>query len=119
MVEEVGEENLKYLFLYSSIAGFFGNFGQSDYSCGNEYLNHYARYFNNTHPNCKVMSLNWGLWNGGMVDRALKSAMLRRGKELIDLDVGKMFFVDAFAKVWESSACQVVINDVVDLGGDF
>lgn len=119
MVEEVGEENLKYLFLYSSIAGFFGNFGQSDYSCGNEYLNHYARYFNNTHPNCKVMSLNWGPWNGGMVDHALKSAMLRRGKVLIDLDVGKMFFVDAFAKVWEPSACQVVINDVADLGGDF
>jgi len=119
MMKEVDSDNLKYLFFYSSIAGFFGNFGQSDYSCGNEYLNHYARYWNNTHPNCKVMSLNWGPWNGGMVDHALKSALLRRKKILIDLDVGKMFFVDAFAKVWYKSSCQLVINDVDYLGGAF
>lgn len=119
MMNVIDSDQLKYLFLYSSIAAFFGNFGQTDYSCGNEYLNNYARYFKTTHPNCKVMSLNWGPWNGGMVDRALKTAMIRRGKTLIDLEVGKMFFVDAFAKVWSDSTCQLVINDVDDLGGSF
>ena len=119
MMNAIDSNQLKYLFLYSSIAAFFGNFGQTDYSCGNEYLNNYARYFKTTHPNCKVMSLNWGPWNGGMVDRALKTAMLRRGKTLIDLEVGKMFFVDAFAKVWRGATCQLVINDVDDLGGSF
>lgn len=119
MMKEVDSENLKYLFFYSSIAGFFGNFGQSDYSCGNEYLNHFARYWKKSRPNCKVMSLNWGPWDGGMVDYTLKAAMLRRGKTLIEPQVGKMFFIDAFAKVWEQSACQLVINDMDDLGGDF
>lgn len=119
MMNVIDSNQLKYLFLYSSIAAFFGNFGQTDYACGNEYLNNYARYFKTIHPNCKVMSLNWGPWNGGMVDRALKMAMLRRGKTLIDLEVGKMFFVDAFAKVWSGSNCQLVINDVDDLGGSF
>ncbi len=119
MLELIDVSNLRYMLLYSSIAGFFGNFGQSDYSCGNEYLNHLARYYNNTLPTCKVMSLNWGPWNGGMVDHILKNAMLRRGKKLIELDEGKMYFVDAFAKKWKKSACQLIVNDDDELGGDF
>lgn len=119
MLELIDISRLKYMLLYSSIAGFFGNFGQSDYSCGNEYLNHLARYYNNTLPTCKVMSMNWGPWNGGMVDHVLKNAMIRRGKNLIELDEGKMFFVDAFAKKWNKSDCQLIINDENELGGDF
>lgn len=112
MVSEIDSEHLKYLCFFSSVSGFFGSFGQTDYSCGNEYLNNYARYYKTMHPECKVMSLNWGPWDGGMIDKALKSALLRRGRTLIDLEIGKKFFVDAFIKILDESNCQLVISDL-------
>lgn len=117
MIKEAGIDNLKYIFVYSSIAGFFGNFGQSDYSCGNEYLNHFVRYWKNVKPSCKVMAINWGPWNAGMPDKALKVAMIRRGKTLVEPEEGRLFFVDAFAKQWGENQSQIIINDVNGLGG--
>jgi len=117
MMNEVGSDNVNFIFTFSSIAGFFGNFGQSDYSCGNEYLNHFVRYWKHKKPECKIMAINWGPWNAGMVDQALRTAMVRRGKILIQPDIGKLFFTDAFVKSMDEATCQIIINDVVDLGG--
>lgn len=117
IMKEINIDNLKFIFVFSSIAGFFGNFGQSDYSCGNEYLNHFVRYWKKKKPDLKVMAINWGPWDAGMVDQALKVAMVRRGKTLIQPDIGKLFFVDAFAKQWDESESQIIVNDVNGLGG--
>lgn len=117
MLKVVDIKKIKHIVLFSSIAGFFGNFGQADYSAANEYLNHFARYWKSTHPACNIMSINWGPWDAGMVDHALKHAMVRRGKLLIKPDVGSMFFVDTFEKLHGSETCQIIINDKDELGG--
>jgi acyl transferase domain-containing protein len=81
-------ENIKHLVLFSSAAGFYGNPGQSDYSIANDILNKTAYRFKAQHPNAKVLSFNWGPWDGGMVTPELKRMFNARGVYIIPLDAG-------------------------------
>ncbi len=90
----VAPERLKQLVLFSSAAGFYGNSGQSDYASANEVLNKHALYFNKKHPQCHVMSFNWGPWEGGMVTQELKKMFLERGVEVIPIQEGTRIFVE-------------------------
>ena len=72
MLACVDPNRLRYLALFSSAAGFYGNPGQSDYAAANEVLNKFAQAFRSIHPACKVVCFNWGPWDGGMVSPALK-----------------------------------------------
>ncbi|MCK5666872.1 MAG: SDR family NAD(P)-dependent oxidoreductase, partial [Thiotrichaceae bacterium] len=80
--------SLQHLVLFSSAAGFYGNIGQSDYSMANEILNKVAFRFQALHPKAKVLTLNWGPWDGGMVTPALKEMFKKRGVYIIPLDSG-------------------------------
>ncbi|SDU32585.1 type I polyketide synthase [Desulfobacula phenolica] len=81
-------DKLKYLILFSSIAARTGNQGQCDYSIANEILNKTAQKLAIKNPECKFLSINWGPWEGGMVDESLKKAFLKRGIDLIPLKAG-------------------------------
>ncbi len=83
---------LKLLAMFSSAAGFYGNTGQSDYSMSNEILNKAALQFQARYPHTKVMSFNWGPWDGGMVNPALKKMFTERGVYVIPLDAGAELF---------------------------
>ena len=48
LLKIVSPENLEYLILFSSVAGFYGNAGQADYSLSNEVLNKLAHHLH--HP---------------------------------------------------------------------
>ncbi|WP_300465320.1 type I polyketide synthase [Desulfobacula sp.] len=82
------QDPLKYLVLFSSIAARTGNQGQCDYSMANEILNKTAQRLALDDPDCKCLSINWGPWEGGMVDASLKKEFLKRGIELIPLAAG-------------------------------
>ena len=60
LLKVIDESKLTHLILFSSAAGFFGNAGQSDYAAANEVLNQYAIQFSQNHPECQVVSFNWG-----------------------------------------------------------
>ncbi len=81
-------EDLRYLILFSSVAGFYGNPGQADYSLSNEILNKYAHYLQQQHPQCRVLAVNWGPWDGGMVSPQLKRILERRNVQLISIQNG-------------------------------
>ncbi len=81
-------DSLKYMVLFSSIAARTGNQGQSDYAMANEILNKTAKLYSMENPECKVVSVNWGPWEGGMVDDSLKKEFLKRGIDLIPLEAG-------------------------------
>nr|NJM03410.1 SDR family NAD(P)-dependent oxidoreductase [Desulfobacula sp.] len=70
---------LKYFVLFSSIAARTGNQGQCDYAMANEVLNKTAQKLAAAHPSCKYLSLNWGPWDGGMVDDSLKREFAKKG----------------------------------------
>ena len=82
------QDDLRYLVLFSSIAGRMGNKGQADYAMANEALNKIALQQSRKRSPCKVLSLNWGPWDGGMVKAALKRAFIGNGIQLIPLQKG-------------------------------
>jgi acyl transferase domain-containing protein/NAD(P)-dependent dehydrogenase (short-subunit alcohol dehydrogenase family) len=68
----IGQDDLKYLILFSSVTARFGNKGQVDYAMANEALNKIAQQEALHRTGCRVISFNWGPWDGGMVTPALK-----------------------------------------------
>ena len=56
----VNIHDIQHVVLFSSVAGFYGNVGQSDYAMANEVLNRAAHLFKKNHPDIHVVSINWG-----------------------------------------------------------
>ena len=88
---------LQHLVLFSSVAGFYGNVGQADYALANEILNKTAHLVRRDHPACRVLAVDWGPWDGGMVTPALKRMLAKRGIEVIPIAVGTALLADELA----------------------
>ncbi len=82
----VPPSQLQYLVLFSSVAGFYGNAGQSDYTLSNEILNKAAWLIKQQHPTCHVVAINWGPWDSGMVTPELKKAFALRKIDILPVD---------------------------------
>ena len=79
--------------LFSSIAGRFGNVGQSDYAAANEILNKLAHWLDRRWSG-RVLSVIWGPWSGvGMVSQ-LESHLGRQGLGMISPEVGRALLID-------------------------
>jgi malonyl CoA-acyl carrier protein transacylase/NAD(P)-dependent dehydrogenase (short-subunit alcohol dehydrogenase family) len=80
--------DLRFLVLFGSVSGVFGNRGQIDYSAGNDALDTLANLWSTRLPG-RVVCLDWGPWAGrGMVSAELGHQYARRGVTLIDPDAG-------------------------------
>ncbi|MFF5343916.1 SDR family NAD(P)-dependent oxidoreductase [Streptomyces althioticus] len=90
-------ERVRHVLLFSSVAGFFGNRGQSDYAMANEALNRWACALRAAAPRTRVTSVNWGAWAGGMVTPALEKMFAERGVTLIPVEEGVRYFVEQFS----------------------
>ena len=112
LMDAVKAEDLRFLVLFSSVTARLGNTGQADYAMANEVLNKTARRFAATQPHCKVLSINWGPWDGGMVSPALKRAFNQRGVFLIPLEQGTRAMLAEMASA-DNDTVEVV------LGGGF
>jgi len=88
LLESTKEDPLAFLILFSSIAARKGNRGQVDYAMANEVLNKTARQVAAKRSDCRVMSINWGPWDGGMVSPELKKEFRRKDISLIPIDRG-------------------------------
>ncbi len=86
-------EDLKVLALFSSYTGRFGRVGQVDYAAANEVLNKLAQQEARRRPACRVVSVNWGPWNGGMVTPGLRKVFEAEGVGLIEPDAGAEFLL--------------------------
>ncbi len=84
---------LRFAALFSSIAGRFGNAGQSDYAAANEVLNKLALWLDRRWPG-RVLAMNWGPWSGvGMVSD-LEGHLGARGLGMIPPEVGQAMLLD-------------------------
>jgi NAD(P)-dependent dehydrogenase (short-subunit alcohol dehydrogenase family) len=101
---------LDFLVLFSSVVGIYGNIGQADYAIANEILNKTALLLQRHNPNCRVISINWGPWEAGMVTPELKKAFQERGVEVIPVDVGARILVQELMPKEESNIQLVVGN---------
>jgi NAD(P)-dependent dehydrogenase (short-subunit alcohol dehydrogenase family) len=93
LIRQVRPDALKFTVLFSSIAGRFGNVGQSDYAAANEILNKLAHWLDRRWPG-RVLSVIWGPWSGvGMVSQ-LESHLGRQGLGMISPEVGRTLLID-------------------------
>jgi acyl transferase domain-containing protein/NAD(P)H-dependent flavin oxidoreductase YrpB (nitropropane dioxygenase family) len=84
---------LRFAAFFSSVAGRFGNRGQSDYSAANEALNKLAIWLDQRWSG-RVVSVAWGPWSGvGMVSD-LEPHLGRRGLGMIPPKIGASFLAD-------------------------
>jgi NAD(P)-dependent dehydrogenase (short-subunit alcohol dehydrogenase family) len=109
----VSPSQLDTLVLFSSAAGFYGNPGQSDYALANEILNKTAHSIQRTYPQCHVVSLNWGPWDGGMVTPALRAMFAEHHIDIIPIDSGAQMLVDELERR-NSAAVQVLIGSAMN-----
>ncbi len=88
-------DSLKLLVLFSSVAGRYGNRGQSDYAAANEVINRLAWQMDQSWPNTRVVAINWGPWDTtGMASEEVKRQLKNRGIIPINPRGGRQFFVD-------------------------
>ena len=88
LLHAVEPDELRALVLFSSSTGRFGRTGQVDYAIANEVLNKLAQQQARRLPRCRVVSVNWGPWDGGMVNAALKNGF-RAGRHRPDSAGGR------------------------------
>jgi NAD(P)-dependent dehydrogenase (short-subunit alcohol dehydrogenase family) len=83
-----GRSPARFVAAFGSVAGAFGNRGQTDYAAANDALDTLSRVWNERLPG-RVVTLDWGPWaGGGMVSPELGREYARRGITLIDAEAG-------------------------------
>ncbi|MEE9208996.1 MAG: SDR family NAD(P)-dependent oxidoreductase, partial [Kiloniellales bacterium] len=90
-------DHLRGIVLFSSSSARFGRKGQVDYAMGNEILNKVAQRESRARSDCKVLSINWGPWDGGMVTPALRKLFTAEGIEVIGLAAGAKYLLRELA----------------------
>jgi acyl transferase domain-containing protein/NAD(P)-dependent dehydrogenase (short-subunit alcohol dehydrogenase family)/acyl carrier protein len=93
LLDRTKDDSLKLLALFSSSTARLGRIGQFAYAAANEALNKIAQQQTHLHPDCRVVAINWGPWDGGMVTPGLKQLFAREGVACIPLRNGGDFFV--------------------------
>jgi len=88
---------LKTMVMFSSSTARFGRRGQADYAAANEVLNKMAQVEAARREGCRVVSVNWGPWDGGMVTPALKGMFSAEGIEVIGMESGAAYLLDEIA----------------------
>ncbi|MBN2002559.1 MAG: SDR family NAD(P)-dependent oxidoreductase [Anaerolineae bacterium] len=108
LLECIPPEQLRHLVLFSSVAGFYGNVGQADYALANEVLNKLAHRLQREYPACRVIAVDWGPWDGGMVTPELKQVFAERDVALIPVGVGTDMLADELAR--DLGAAQLIVG---------
>jgi acyl transferase domain-containing protein len=113
LLAAIPASQVQYLVLFSSVAGFYGNVGQADYAIANEILNKTAHRFQALYPSSRVVSINWGPWDGGMVTPQLRQYFDQLNIKIIPVDVGTQMLIDELEAQGTGVAVQVVIGSAI------
>jgi NAD(P)-dependent dehydrogenase (short-subunit alcohol dehydrogenase family) len=103
-------ETLKFLVLFSSVAGRFGSRGQADYTAANEVYNQLAVYLDQKWPG-RVLAINWGPWKSvGMASPEVQRQFEEQGVGLIAPAAGARIF-DLELHRGRKGEAEVIIGD--------
>ena len=97
VLKAIGEAPLKAMVLFSSSTARFGRRGQVDYAAANEVLNKIGQSEAARRDGCRVVSVNWGPWDGGMVTPGLRTIFANEGIKVIGLRSGAAYLLDEIA----------------------
>ena len=112
-----GTARLRHVALFASVAGLFGNRGQSDYAMANAVLDRWAEALADRLPDAHVVAIDWGAWEGGMVSDAVRELFRSRGYALVGQDDGARLFVEQLGSARTGQA-HVLLGPAEPLSGD-
>jgi acyl transferase domain-containing protein/acyl carrier protein/NADP-dependent 3-hydroxy acid dehydrogenase YdfG len=93
LLSNLGEMPLGAAVVFSSIAGRFGNGGQTDYSSANDLLCKSISSFRSLRPKTRGIALDWTAWSGiGMAARgSIPTVMKQAGIDMLEPEAGIPF----------------------------
>lgn len=94
LLAATADDNLRLMVMFSSSTARFGRKGQIDYAAANEVMNKLAQQQQRLRPACRVISVNWGPWDGGMVTPGLKKVFESEGVAVIPLRAGAKYLIN-------------------------
>jgi NAD(P)-dependent dehydrogenase (short-subunit alcohol dehydrogenase family)/acyl carrier protein len=109
LLQGLNPEELRVLVLFSSITGRLGRKGQIDYAVANEVLNKLAQHHARRWPSCRVVSVSWGPWDGGMVTPSLKKLFAAEGVDLIPPEEGANYLIKEISQA-DDRTVEVVVR---------
>ncbi len=93
LLDAIHDDQVRFILLFSSVAGRYGNAGQVDYAMANATMCQMALDEAARRGNCLVRALGWGPWDGGMVTPDLRLHFENRGIPTIPMERGVAAFV--------------------------
>ena len=102
-------DDLRLIVAFSSTTARFGRIGQVAYAAANEALNKLAQRESRRRRDCRVVAVNWGPWDGGMVSPHLKPLFKSEGIGLIPLREGARYLVSELRSAKANSPVEIVI----------
>ena len=97
-------DQLRFLIFFTSVAGRYGNTGQTDYAAANETVNRMAwQLHNQWQGKVKVSAINWGPWEAtrygkGMVTPEAQRKFEKMGVVLVPPAAGRRLFMDEITR---------------------
>jgi NAD(P)-dependent dehydrogenase (short-subunit alcohol dehydrogenase family)/acyl carrier protein len=93
LMNAIGDMPLRATVAFSSVAGRFGNAGQTDYSAANDLLCKIASSFRTARPETRAIAIDWTAWGGiGMATRgSIPKMMEAAGIEMLPPEIGVSF----------------------------
>lgn len=90
LLHAIGDMPLGATVVFSSIAGRFGNFGQTDYSAANDLLCKYSSHMRSARPETRGIAIDWTAWAGiGMAARgSIPEMMAQAGIAMLAPEAG-------------------------------
>jgi len=107
-------QSLKFLCVFSSVAGRYGNSGQSDYATANELMNRLcAQLRDRWQHKVNVNALCWGPWGAtkfgaGMVTAETEAKFAEKGVHLVSAALGRQLFRDEIAREGGNAPIEVI-----------
>ncbi|WP_438432128.1 SDR family NAD(P)-dependent oxidoreductase [Gorillibacterium sp. sgz500922] len=101
-------EPLDFFALFSSLAGVFGNVGQSDYAYANQFLDEFAGWRSAMRRPGKTVSINWPYWQDGRMaadEASFRQLSETTGLAALSTEAG----IKAFGTALHSDMTQVMV----------
>ena len=95
-LEDLVKQGCSWIVHFSSSTARLGRRGQVAYGIANETLNKSAHYFNQI--GARSLAMNWGPWDGGMVQSGLKKLFAAEGVQTIPLEAGAQLLHDLLGR---------------------
>ncbi|MBN2530162.1 MAG: acyltransferase domain-containing protein [Deltaproteobacteria bacterium] len=100
MIDEVDWSSVKLVAGFGSIAGLFGNSGQSDYALGNDMLAWLIKELVAEHPHIHAQTVEWTAWTGtGMVSEQEGKRFKDAGLIALTVETGVPLFMEGITGV--------------------